>query len=155
MKRIGTAAALAGIAIATGIGLTTVNAQSPEELVEQRQDHMMVFGNAMRVTGAYVREDAATIEEVQEAVMPAAALAPDILSWFPEGTEVGVGDSRALPIIWEQWDDFTEVANAASQAIVNFEEVVALGDPANIAAAMGQAGQTCGACHDTYRAEEQ
>ena len=155
MKRIGTAAVLTGIAIATGIGLTAVNAQSPEEIVEQRQDHMKVFGNAMRVTGAYVREDAATIEEVQEAVMPAAALAPDILSWFPEGTEVGVGDSRALPIIWEQWDDFTEVANASSQAIVAFEEVVALGDPANIAAAMGQAGQTCGACHDTYRAEEQ
>lgn len=155
MKRIGTAASLAGVAIATGIGLTAVNAQTPEEIVEQRQDHMRVFGNAMRVTGAYVREDAATIEEVQEAVMPAAALAPDILSWFPEGTQVGVGDSRALPIIWEQWDDFTEVANAASQAIVNFEEVVALGDPANIAAAMGQAGQTCGACHDTYRAEEQ
>jgi len=154
MKRIGTAALLAGFAVAAGVGISAVNAQSPEELVEQRQDHMKVFGNAMRVTGAYVREDAATIEEVQEAVMPAAALAPDILSWFPEGTEVGVSDSRALPIIWEQWDDFTEVANAASQAIVNFEEVVALGDPANIAAAMAQAGRTCGACHDVYQADD-
>jgi cytochrome c556 len=152
MNRIGLAALSAAMVIGAGIGVSVVNAQSPEEIVEQRQDHMKIFGNAFRVTGGYLREDAFTIEEVQEAVMPAAAQAPDILSWFPEGTEVGVGDSRALPIIWEQWDDFTEVANAASQAIVDFEEVVALGDPANIAAAMGQAGQTCETCHDTYRA---
>ena len=155
MNRIGLVALSAAIVFGAGVGLTAVNAQSPEELVEQRQEHMRVFGNAMRVTSAFVREDAATIEEVQQAVMPAAAQAPDILSWFPEGTEVGVGDSRALPIIWEQWDEFTAVANEASQAIVNFEEVVALGDPANIATAMGQAGQTCATCHDTYRAPEQ
>ena len=154
MKRIGTATLSSAIVVASAVGLTSVNAQTPEETVEQRQEHMRVFGNAMRVTGAYVREDAATIEEVQAAVMPAAALAPDILSWFPEGTGVGVGDSAALPIIWEQWDDFTEAANTASQAIVAFEEVVALGDPANIAAAMAQAGRTCGACHDVYQADD-
>lgn len=155
MNRFGLAVVSAAIIMGTGFGVSVVNAQSPEELVEQRQDHMKVFGNAFRVTGGYLREDAFTIEEVQEAVMPAAAIAPDILSWFPEGTEVGVSDSRALPLIWEQWDEFSEIANSASQAIVDFEEVVALGDPASIGAAMGQAGQACGACHDTYRAEEQ
>ncbi|MEM7442586.1 MAG: cytochrome c [Pseudomonadota bacterium] len=149
-------AILSAVAVlAIGTGISVANAQSPTEIVEERQDHMKVFGNAMRVTGLYLREDAATIEEVQEAVMPAAAIAPDMLSWFPEGTEVGVGDSRALPIIWEQWDDFSDIANASAQAMVSFEEAVALGDPANIGAALGQVGQTCGTCHDTYRAEEQ
>lgn len=155
MNRIGLAALSAVIVVGAGVALTAVSAQTPEELVEQRQEHMRVNGNALRVTGSYVRDDAATIEEVQAAVMPAAAQIPDILSWFPEGTEVGVGDSRALPLIWEQWDDFTEVANAATQALVNLEEVVALGDPANIGAALGQTGQACTACHDTYRAPQQ
>lgn len=74
---------------------------------------------------------------------------------IPEAFEGGsvVGDSRAKPEIWTNWDDFVAKAQAANEAANALVAAAETGDLAQIQAAFGPLGQACGACHDTYRTE--
>jgi cytochrome c556 len=75
----------------------------------------------------------------------------NVLPYFPEGSSSDdLAESRALPIIWENVDDFGakfaathEAAQAVVAAAPNGQEA--------FAAAFGALGQACGSCHETYR----
>ncbi|MEQ9814499.1 MAG: cytochrome c [Azospirillaceae bacterium] len=151
MKLFVAAASLAAVA---GSGMSLAQPMDdPAEAVAFREANMRIFGGALRASAMLVRNEGGTVEAAQAATAAAAQVAPFILRLFPEGTEQGVGESDALPAIWENWDDFSAGANAASEAIAALAEAAESGDVAAIGAALGAAGQTCGACHETYRAE--
>ncbi len=137
---------------ATGAALAQMPSD-PEAAVEYRQDQMKVFGAMMRATAALVRNEGGTVEQVQTTSAAAAGIAPDILSWFPEGTGVGVSDSEALAVIWDDRAGFETTANNATDAIVALAAAAETGEVRAIAQALGTAGRTCGACHEVYRAE--
>ena len=62
-----------------------------------------------------------------------------------------VAGSRALPPIWENWDDFVQRAQDLQAAA---ESVAGLAADGGFAAGQSAAldiGQNCGACHDSYR----
>jgi len=71
--------------------------------------------------------------------------------------EVLADESRALPTIWQQWDEFVAAADALGQASAKLAEVAKGGDQRAIMAEVRTVGQTCGGCHDTFRkpSEEQ
>jgi cytochrome c556 len=79
----------------------------------------------------------------------AAIAKTDFAPLFPEGDTEG----RALPIIWEQWDDF----NAKHDALIAATETLAA-EAGNgldaLKAAIGPVGAACGACHEVYRKPE-
>jgi cytochrome c556 len=61
--------------------------------------------------------------------------------------------TRALPEIWENLADFQEKYGALGAAATGLAEVAGDGlDP--MRAAFGPVGAACGACHDSYQAEE-
>lgn len=69
---------------------------------------------------------------------------------FPEGS--GGAGTRALPAIWENWDDFAarlEAARASGEALRAAAEA---GDMEGTAAALREVGQSCLSCHREYRA---
>ena len=62
-----------------------------------------------------------------------------------------VGDSEALPAIWENFDDFVQRTENL-QAIA--ESVASLATEGGVSAGASAAldiGQNCGGCHDLYR----
>lgn len=70
---------------------------------------------------------------------------------FPEGSDKG--DTKALPVIWTDKAGFA-AANKASDAAIDALAVAAgTGDMAKIAEAFNNAGKSCGACHDKFRAK--
>jgi cytochrome c556 len=88
------------------------------------------------------------VEIHARAVHELSAHIPDI---FPEGSEDPAG--RARPAVWEQWDTFVERARALQEASGNLLEVASNGgDVQATLAAFAATGQTCGGCHDTFRA---
>jgi len=66
-------------------------------------------------------------------------------------TEVLTEESRALPTIWQQWDEFVAAADNLSQASAKLAEVAKGGDQGAIMAEVKVVGQACSNCHNTFR----
>lgn len=73
---------------------------------------------------------------------------------WPEGSdEMAIDGTRALPAIWENFDDFVTKWEGFGTAAANMQEVAATGQEA-LGPALGQIGDACKACHDDYRASQ-
>jgi cytochrome c556 len=78
-------------------------------------------------------------------------LAPDLVTWFPDGTGPGTGKTHAKAEIWQTPDDFATRANEFVRAAENFDSAAKSGDLGQIEASFGALGKSCKACHDRYR----
>ena len=68
---------------------------------------------------------------------------------FPEGSNIG--DSEALPAIWENWDAFTAIAETGRAAAADGLAAAQSGDADAYGAAIKTIGGTCGTCHKQFR----
>lgn len=78
-----------------------------------------------------------------------ASTANELTHVFPEGSNVG--DSEALPAIWERPDEFAGAVQKMRDATAAFEEAAADGDQEAIGAAFREVGMSCRGCHDNFR----
>ena len=70
---------------------------------------------------------------------------------FQEGSNVG--ESEALPLIWEEPEEFAEAIDKAKEATVAFLAAAESGDGEAIGAAFRNVGMSCRGCHDRYRVQ--
>ena len=68
---------------------------------------------------------------------------------FPEGSNVG--DSEALPAIWENWEAFTAIAQTGAEAAEAGIAAAEAGDTATYSASAQALMGTCGQCHQQFR----
>ncbi len=89
-----------------------------------------------------VADDAALIDTV------------DKLEWiaFGEGTDKGA-PTKAKPEIWKERAKFDAAATKMQDEVAKLAAVAKGGNPDQIKAAVGAVGQSCKACHDSYRSE--
>lgn len=138
------------VAALLGAGTVAVLAQeafvapaTPEEAVTLRKNLMREDGGILRRAGNLTGADAiAAMTTLRDNYSHIPAL-------FPEGSIVG--DSEALPAIWENWDAFTAIANAGLAAAEGGIAAAEAGDAAAYAAALQAIGGTCGQCHQQFR----
>jgi cytochrome c556 len=75
--------------------------------------------------------------------------ASELSRLFPAGSDVG--DSEALPVIWEQPEEFAAAIQKLNAATEKFVEAANGGDKAAITSAFRDVGGSCKACHDKFR----
>lgn len=149
MKRM-TAFAAIGV-VATGLA-TPIIAQDMlmgADAIEKRQELMK--SNGMTLRGAREATGADAIAAAETLVGNFAALA-DL--WPADSME---GDTKALPEVWNDDGSLSEgflmaYTNAASAADALLAAAQS-GDTAAYGAAFGALGGSCGACHQSYKAE--
>lgn len=75
------------------------------------------------------------------------------LAWvgFVEGTDQG--PTNAKPEIWKERAKFDEAARKMQDDVVKLNAAAKTGGLDQIKAAIGAVGQSCKACHDTYKKE--
>ena len=116
---------------------------TPEEAVTTRIALMKEDGGILRsaapLTGA---EAVAAMQKLKDNYSHIPAL-------FPEGSIVG--ESEALPAIWENWDAFVAIAKTGEDAAAAGLAAAEAGDAAGYAAALKAIGGTCGQCHQQFR----
>lgn len=78
-----------------------------------------------------------------------AAWASVMPEYFPEGSDMG--ETKARPEIWENWDDFLTRAKANHDAASALADIAATGDMDAIPTAFKALSDTCGACHKLYK----
>ena len=139
-------ATVATLSFAQDITITTdpaLAALSPEEMVAKRQAIMKEDGGILKGAGAL---------SGAEAVAAADHLITNFSNLtvlFPEGS--AVGDTGALPVIWEKNADFQAIFVTAITAATAMKTAAEAGDPAAYADAIKAVGGTCGQCHQTFR----
>lgn len=124
------------------------------EAVEARRAGFKKMGTAMRFLNDQLKSGAPDLARMSTAAADIAKLAPEVERWFPAGSGPGQGlDTDALDYIWKQRAKFDEIAaqfNGSSRALV---EALASGDLANVHAQVRAVGESCGACHKSFRAD--
>ena len=146
IKKI-SAIAIAGLLAASVVATVAQDAfvapATPEEAVEARQALMREDGGILRsAAGLSGAEAVAAMQTIKTNYGHIPAL-------FPEGSIVG--DSEALPAIWENWDAFVAIAKSGEDAAVAAAAAAEAGDADGYAAALKTLGGTCGACHQQFR----
>jgi cytochrome c556 len=84
-----------------------------------------------------------------------AQLSKQASGWFPAGTGPDVAKTRAKPDVWQSPEDFASKLRNFQSAAGAFDAAARGNDVAAMNARFGDLGDTCKACHDKYRAEEQ
>lgn len=83
-----------------------------------------------------------------------AGLAPMILELFAaRDTREFSTETEALPVIWDNTDDFRQKAMDLESAANTFADVASGGDRNQTIAAIRAFGSTCGNCHREYRVD--
>ncbi|MDG4648788.1 cytochrome c [Roseibacterium sp. SDUM158017] len=124
--------------------------------VEARQGQMKLMGLNLGTLVSMARGDADYDAETAQAAadnLVALSSIDQRFSW-PEGTDnMALIGTRALPEIWESRADFDEKYQALGAAAGGLA-AAAGGGLDQMRGALGPVGAACGACHDTYQAED-
>jgi cytochrome c556 len=147
------------IAIATiGLSVTAALAQSSlsedqQRAVNARQAHMGLYGFYLTPLGQMAQDripyDAAVASAAASNLAAMAAI--DQSAFWVEGTDSSIEGSRALEAVWTDRDGYLEAKQGLADATAALALVAGDGSDA-LKGAFGPVGQSCGACHETYRA---
>ena len=147
--RNATAAAIAGLMTISAMAAFAQDTFTPpataEEAVAMRKALMREDGGILRSAGNLTGAEAVAAMQTLETNY---SHIPDL---FPEGSIVG--DSKALPAIWENWDEFLAIVDSGRIAAGEARDAAEAGDTATYAASLRTVGETCGACHQQFRAD--
>ncbi len=141
-------AAVATLSFAQDITITpdtALAALSPEEMVAKRQSIMKEDGGILKGAGALSGADAVAAADHLITNFS------NLTVLFPEGS--AVGDSEALPVIWENNAEFQAILVSAVTAATAMKAAAEAGDATAYMAAIKGVGGTCGQCHQTFRAK--
>ncbi len=153
---IAAALVLAGIALTTGA--IAQNQPTPEQQAESaintRKSVVRLFAFNMAPINAMARGnqefDAALVERNARRI---AALAPMLPEAFAAmDTRAFDLETEALPVIWDEFEEFQQRANNLIEGANNLAAVAAAGNQAETIRTAGSIGRTyCGGCHEMFR----
>jgi cytochrome c556 len=124
----------------------------PEDAIKYRKAAMTLeathFGRIAAMANGRVPFDAKVAAENAEMM---AMVSKWQFTGFVEGSDKG--DTKAKPEIWTEAPKFQEAARKSQDAVEKLAAAVKTGNLDTIKAAVGPVGQTCKACHDSFRRE--
>ena len=117
---------------------------SNDQLIETRQAAMKQNGMTLRGAADLSGEQAVA---AATSLLQNFTNLPDL---FKEGS--ATDKSKAQPNVWETWEDFRARFDHDAEAATRMLAAAQTGDTAGYTAAIKEIGDSCGACHMTYRA---
>ena len=145
---------LAAAAIAGLVTSLPASAQfaKPEDAIKYRKAAFTVmaahFGRVGAMANGRIPFDAKAAQENAEIAFAMAKLP---YTAFTEGSDKG--DTKAKPEIWKEQDKFKAAATKMQEEMAKLNAAAKTGNLDQIKAAFGPVGQSCKACHDSYRKE--
>lgn len=154
MHRRKLAPALAvGFCLAVPAAFVTAQEEpAPEDAKDYRQTVMHAMGAHVSAISMHLRnlvEDHGFLDEHAQSL---ASTAAELSYVFPAGSNVG--DSEALPAIWEKPEEFTKAVTDAERATAALAEAASTGDRKAVGAALRDVGTACRGCHDNFRKDD-
>ena len=123
-------------------------------VMKARHDNYEKIGDAMKVIGRELKGNSPDLAQVRQNADVIATLAPQVKTWFPQGTGPDVGRTDAKAEIWQKPEDFAAKARDFEAAAAAFKTAAQGGEVAAIRTAQANLGKSCKACHDLYREKD-
>ena len=133
---------------------TPLEKEQALKVMHDRHENYEKIGDAMKVIGRELKGDSPDLAQVRQNANVIATLAPQVKTWFPQGTGPDVGKTDAKAEVWQKPDDFAAKARDFETAAAAFKTAAAGNDVAAMRAAQGNLGKSCKACHDLYRTKD-
>jgi cytochrome c556 len=136
----------------------TAEAPAAEEpaIIAERQENFEEMGDAFKPIADTLKTDAPDLDLIAANAAIISANLKNVPDHFPADTGIDDGyDTEALATIWEKPEEF---ATAAKDAIAAGEAFLAAANSRDldaIKAGVGELGNSCKTCHDTFRADDE
>lgn len=129
------------------LSMTSVAHEGATGVIKERMDRFKQNKEAMKVIKGNLSDDASLIAQKASEIE---AWANEMVNFFPEGSNQA--PSEALPIIWKEFDRFTELANANAKAAANLKTLAQSGADTNtLINGFKALGKTCKDCHNDFK----
>lgn len=138
-------------AVGAGLSLYALADTTPEDAHDYREAIMDSMRGHIRAASMTVR---GLVDDRGQLLNHARSMANNAQEFdhlFPAGSNVG--DSEALPVIWEEPEEFAAAIEKIKSATAAFVEAAEGGDSEAIGAAFRDLGGACRNCHDRFRVE--
>ena len=150
-------AALVVAGIVLTAGAIAQPGQTPEQqaqaAVNTRKSVVRLFAFNMAPINAMARGgefDAAVVERNARRIATLAPMLPEAFAAM-DTREFDL-DTEALPVIWEEFEEFEQRASNLAEAVTNLAAVAATGNQAETIRTAASIGRTyCGGCHEMFR----
>lgn len=145
---------VAAVALLLAAPATALDAEQAEKAAETRQAVLKVVGWNITPLGAMARDlipwDQDLFARNAQRIAWTIIMVPDAFRADTRGHDL---ETEALPVIWENFERFEELAGNARQSAERLAEVAASGDEAASRQALSALTDNCRACHDDFRKE--
>jgi cytochrome c556 len=143
---------LALLALLLASPAAALDAEQAEKAAETRQAVLKVIGWNITPLGAMARGlipwDQQLFARNAQRIAWTITMIPDA---FRADTRAHALQTEALPVIWEDFARFEELAGNARQSAERLARVAAAGDEDAARQALGSLTDDCKACHDRFR----
>jgi cytochrome c556 len=140
-----------GALLATAIAAAAVK---PETAIRYRQSvYTMIGWNFAPMVEMIKNKTPWDSAEFAKHADRIAALTPQLLEGFPQGSDKGA-DTEAKPEIWTSMDDFKSKMSDLVRESKTLADVAKTGDEAKTREQFKKTAGACKSCHDKYRSEE-
>ncbi len=130
-----------------------VSGANAAKVMHERHEGMETIGKANKAIRRELEGSSPNLGTVRASASQIAGLAKRSSDWFPAGTGPEIGKTGAKPEIWKNPKDFAAKLAAFQKSAAAFNAAASGGDVNAIKARFSDLGQTCKACHDTYRSD--
>lgn len=144
-----TVGAISALVTSSLLAITAVADTTPEDALDYRKALMMSLRGHIAASSMIAR---GLVEDDGYLVAHARGLAngaKELHRVFQEGSNVG--ESEALPAIWEDTEAFAEAIAKIEETTAAFIEAAEGGDQEAIMGAFRAVGGSCRGCHDNFR----
>jgi cytochrome c556 len=143
---------VAAVALLLAAPATALDAEQAEKAAETRQAVLKIVGWNITPLGAMARDlipwDQDLFARNAQRIAWTITMIPDAFRADTRGHDL---ETEALPVIWENFARFEELAGNARQGAERLAEVAASGDEAASRQALSALTDNCRACHDDFR----
>lgn len=126
---------------------------SAEDAFKYRQFIMSALKGHAGAISSQARGLAGDADHIANHAKAVANLGTELHSIFQEGSNIE--DSEALPVIWEEPEEFAAAVAKAEEAMAALGEVADGGDIQAIGNAFKDVGKACKGCHERFRVEHE
>jgi cytochrome c556 len=139
------------VALLTGLAGHAAAETTAEDAFKYRQSVMTALKGHVGAISMMVRGLAGDSSYLPRHAEALSALSGELKTVFQEGSIVE--DSEALPVIWEEPEEFAEAIAKVKTATAALGDVATGGDMQAIGGAFKEVAQACKGCHERFRVE--
>lgn len=133
------------------IGCAGLRGGAAPDPIDERQAMMQqMAAEAQDITEAFnIGAEGFDVAVIARAAQQMAASAHQIPALFPPGSTGP--QSRALPLIWQRWSSFEQIAKELEQSAFSLSQAASAGDDETLDEKSLKVFSHCKACHDQFR----